>query len=114
MTKLEIETIRNLIELLTLNEDLKQDLWLQYLSGCPFHCLPDALCDLIYLEIDKDNPQFQSFIPLCTSIKYLPKYQRNIILLLYTGFKVESISEYQGISEVRIQQTLSSFYRKKV
>jgi hypothetical protein len=116
----ELEKIYNLIELLTIDEDLKQDLWVKYLSGCPSHCLPDTLCDLIRDGISSNRcyneywNDVESLVLFCSQIKDLPRHQQNIMLLLYTGFTVELISEHKGISLVRIQQAVSSFYQRKV
>lgn len=113
-----MESVFNLIERLTADEDLKQDLWVKYLSGCPLHCLPDAFCDLIQEMITSDKDYYcndiQSLAFLYHNIKDLPRHQRNILLLLYTGFTVELISEYKGISLVRIRQAVASFHQHKV
>lgn len=115
-----MESVFNLIERLTIDEDLKQDLWVKYLSGCPLHCLPDALCDLIQDGITSEKSYYkylndiESLVVVYNEIKDLPRHQRNIILLLYTGFTVELISEYKGISLVRIRQAVASFHQSKV
>jgi hypothetical protein len=120
MKNAEMEKVHNLIELLTLDEDIKQDLWLKYLSGCPIHCLPDALCDLIREELNTTHSNYETcsnnhkLYSFCDHIKHLPYHQQNIILLIYIGFTVESIGEYKGISLVRIKQAVASFYRDKV
>lgn len=120
MDQIEIQKIHDLIQLLTDDEDLRQELWLKYLSGCPQNCLPDALCDLIREEINNNNLNYQisndirDLKCIHNLIEDLPRHQQNIIVLLYTGFTVELISQYKGISVVRIKQSIYSFYYQKV
>lgn len=110
------EEVSSLINCLTSNEDLRQELWVHYLEGNPVDSFTLHL-QKITLEYSEDVRlreaiwQFFSNPPspkLNSVIEEFNDFERSIIFLLMIGQSVSQISAIKGINEVRIRQTISS------
>ena len=112
-----LETVNNIINFLSNDEDVRQDLWVSYLSGSPKESLETCL-----VNIKTEHEQHVAFQnALWNFIKNPPseklsniiqnnftEYERSIIFLLMLGFSSTQISNIKGISEVRIEQSLAT------
>jgi hypothetical protein len=108
--------VGHLINHLTEDNDLRQDLWVHYLSGNPMDSLSTHLEDIVNEYSDEEqvkstvwqlmnNPPSEDFITMLDSFT---EFEKSIICSLMLGFTVEHISRRRGISEVRLRQTISS------
>ncbi len=111
-----METVGTLINCLTNNEDLRQDLWVYYLSGNPVEALPSYL-QKISVDYSEDiqikynlwhmmNSDMSERFP--EFLNYFSDFEQSMICRLMLGLSISQISEYEGISEVRIRQTVSN------
>jgi hypothetical protein len=112
-----LDEVSNTINYLTNDEDVKQDLWVHYLSGKPIESL-DAQLIRIKAEYTEDqylqnaiwhlikNPPSEPLLVLMAS--NFSEYERSIICMLMLGLNSSDISHIKGISEVRIKQTLAT------
>lgn len=111
-----MEAVGTLINCLTNNEDLRQDLWVHYLSGNPVDSFVSHL-QKIHADYSEDirikyavwqiiqNPisdNFQDFLDAFSV------FERSILCDLMLGLTVEQMSKHRGISQVRIRQTVSN------
>lgn len=106
--------VSNLINLLTEDEDQRQDLWVHYLSGNPLSTLASHL-DKMNKEFSIDSelqaslwqafqdPPSDKFSSL---LSQLSNVEQSIVCLLALGLAVSEISSYKGISQVRIRQVI--------
>lgn len=111
------DKVSNLINCLTNDEDLRQDLWVSYLSGSPVESfesrlerikveysdhikLREAIWDLIKNPIPEKLEQMLN--------NTFTDYERSIITCLMLGLSVDEISRGKGISEVRIRQSIAT------
>ena len=109
--------VSNLINCLTHDEDLRQDLWVYYLSGnsvdtFSFYlrkllitrediAIQQQICNSVWLILqDPTAMEFSSFLDNFSN------FERSVMCLLAIGLTVEQIAEYKGISPIRIRQTL--------
>jgi hypothetical protein len=111
------DKVNSLINCLTNDEDLRQDLWVCYLSGTPIESFESRL-ERIKVEYSEDlelqkaiwhlikNPPSQELSTILE--QNFTDYERSIICCLMLGLKVEKISNIKGISQVRIRQTLQA------
>lgn len=111
------DQVSNLINCLTNDEDLRQDLWVCYLSGTPLESFESRL-ERIKVEYSDDielrksiwqlikNPPSQALSE--TLEKNFTDYERSIICCLMLGLEVSKISNIKGISEVRIRQSIAT------
>ena len=109
------DSVNNLINCLTKDEDARQELWVYYLSGNPVSAFASYL-DKINKEFTADielqehlwsvcsNPPSERFQEL---LKRFSNVERSIICLLALGLTVSEVSRYKHISEVRIKQVVS-------
>jgi hypothetical protein len=110
------KTVNNLINCLTDNEDLRQELWVHYLSGNPVDSFVSHLqkVSLSYSESTKLKESVWNLLqnpPSTTMTKVLghfSDFERSILCLLVLGLSITEISAYKGISEVRIRQTVAA------
>jgi hypothetical protein len=111
-----VQEVSNLINCLTNNEDLRQDLWVLYLSGKPLESLPDHLEQLNaeYTEDQKvkdamwqliKNPPSESLYEI---LEEFTDFERSIMCLLALGLSIDKIALFKGINQVRIRQAISS------
>lgn len=111
------ETVSSVINCLTNDEDLRQDLWVCYLSGTPVESFTSRLESLKkeysdHIELQKSIWQLVNQ-PLPQDIstkieKNFTEYERSIIICLMLGLEVDKISVIKGISEVRIRQSIAT------
>lgn len=117
-----LDEVSNLISCLSNDEDVKQDLWVHYLSGTPVESLNARLASIKAeyredLELQKaiwdllKNPPSEELSTLITT--NFTEYERSIICLLMLGQDASQISEIKGISQVRIRQTLATIRYNK-
>lgn len=116
-----VTEVGKIIEGLTENEDLRQDLWLRFLSGNPVDSLSVELARPS-IEDDQDpivrhamwrmlkQPLSESLLRV---IDNLSEFERSIVFMLMLGLTPEKISKYKGISEVRIRQAISAIRYNK-
>lgn len=105
-----------LIDNLTNDEDLRQELWVHYLSGNSTSSFSNHL-EKVKFEYSEDeslkaqiwslinNPPSDEFF---TILEHFTEFERSIICLLMLGLSVGKISAAKGISEVRIRQTITA------
>jgi hypothetical protein len=109
------DKVSSLISHLTNDEDLRQDLWIHYLSGNPSDTLASYLEKLTAeTTIERElqvrlwyvfkNPPSAKFIKLLTQ---LSEFEQSVACLLTLGLTVDQLSKYKGISEIRIRQVIS-------
>ncbi len=111
-----MEAVGTLINCLTNNEDLRQDLWVHYLSGNSADSfvshlekisveysedlkVKHAIWNIIHSPLSEQFPEF---------LNNFSDFEQSIICLLMLGLSVQQISHHEGISEVRIRQTVSN------
>jgi hypothetical protein len=116
------ETVTNLINCLSNDEDVRQDLWVHYLSGTPVESL-DAHLAKIQAEYRQDielqkalwsliqNPPSEKLQKLIAD--NFTNYERKIIFYLMLGLDTSKISDLKGISEVRIRQSIATIRYNK-
>lgn len=108
--------VSNLINCLTNDEDLRQELWVYYLNGNPIESFPDYLnkLQLQYADDFKLKKAIHQIIqnPLSDNVlEFLDNFtdfERSIICLSMLDLTIERISAIKGISEVRIRQTIAN------
>ena len=108
--------VSHLINCLTNNDDLRQELWVYYLDGNPVESFANHLEKMsVALEDDTivreslwkllknpPNAEFQSFL------EHFTDFERSLIIVLMLGLTVERISEHKSISQVRIRQAITA------
>lgn len=111
------DPVSNIINCLTNDEDLRQDLWVCYLSGIPVESFESRL-EHIKVEYSDDivlresiwqlvnNPPPEPLLNTLT--KNFTDFERTIICCLMLGLDAVKISEIKGISEVRIRQSIAT------
>ena len=112
-----IEQVNCLINNLTNDEDMRQDLWVCYLSGKPIETLESHL-EQLKVEYSDDTELQKSIWHLInnplsedvsTTLEYnFTDYERSIIFCLIIGLSAEKISNIKKISEVRIRQSIAA------
>lgn len=111
-----INRVNCLINNLTQDEDMRQELWLHYLSGHSVDSFTAHLKKIKeeYSEDEKLKQAVWSLIQnplpdnLSSILESFSEYEKSIICFLMLGLDVAQISAMKGISEVRIRQTISS------
>lgn len=109
-----MESVKLQIEKLTDDEDKKQELWLHHISGNSTVSLATKL-----EKIEQEKRLYEKFCkavkdmyvnpPSSITIEFLSNFtdfERSIMFLLLLGFSVDEVSEYKGISKIRIQQSI--------
>ena len=101
-----------LINSLTINEDLRQDLWVAYLSGTPIANLSQKIIEnLISYDIQsKEAAAYElaiSNIPQEISDLF-NSFEKHTMFLLYMGYNIGEISVTLGKSRVAILGLISS------
>ena len=117
-----LETISCLINSLSNDEDVRQDLWVSYLDGAAAESL-DARLTRIQAEHAEEatlqhaiwnliqNPPSE---PLSNLIQTnFTDYERSIICCLMLGLNASKISGLKGISQVRVKQTIATIRYNK-
>jgi DNA-directed RNA polymerase specialized sigma subunit len=110
------DRVNNLINCLTSDEDIRQELWVHYLSGNPIDSFSKHLqkIQVEYTEDEKLKTAIWDLInnPLSEKLQNIlnnfTDFEQGVICLLMLGLTVENISSIKGISQVRIRQSISS------
>lgn len=111
------DEISNLINCLSNNEDIRQDLWVRYLSGTPVELLASCLKQVQVKHSDDIklrkavwqlvqqpiSEELSTFL-----LNNFTDYERSIICFLTLGIEIKKISMIKGISKVRIKQTIAT------
>jgi hypothetical protein len=111
----KLDNLIQVINNLTSDEDLQQELWVYYLSGNSQDSLPTHLEDLIKRAKEPEElkqvvyhlmiaPANQHLSDLIASFSPL---EQSVICLLVIGYDIASIAHYKGITEVRIRHLIS-------
>ena len=111
------DKVNSLINGLTNDEDMRQDLWVCYLSGTPTESFESRL-ERIKAEYSDDFHLRQAIWQLINNPiseelsialqTHFTDYERSIICCLMLGLRVDQISQGKGISEVRIRQSIAT------
>lgn len=112
------DKILQLINNLTNDDDLRQELWLHYLSGNHPSSFTShlqkiklessqyqKLQETIWQFITNDDPTAEQVVDI---VNQLTDLERSIVALLMIGVSVEHISRYKAISPIRINQAISA------
>ena len=111
-----LEQVSCLINSLTNDEDLRQELWVHYLNGNP----PDSFSrqlEKIRIEYSDDLELKQSLWNILTNppsekftkvLSHFTDFERSILCFLMLGLTIEAISSVKGICEVRIRQSIAN------
>lgn len=105
-----------MIGYLTADEDLRQDLWVYYLSGnspATFsqHLEKIKLQNNSHSSLQKILQDLQLNPPspeLMTLISHFSELEQHVMCLLMLGMSAQEISRYNGISVIRIMQVISA------
>ena len=113
---MDLPSASKLIKNLTINEDLRQDLWVAYLSGTPLKQLPQkALESIITSDFQsKDHAAYELFsmdIPQ-EMLNSLADEEKHIVFLLYLGYNIGEVSVLLGKSVVVVLELISSLKQK--
>ena len=112
----KLEKVSQIINCLTNNDDLRQELWLHYLDGNSLESFSshlkkisqdhesDAKFRLNAWQLIKEQPS-ESFF---NAVESFTDLERSVMCLLMLGLSTEQISNYHGISEVRIKQLIAT------
>ena len=118
-----LNLVSNLINSLSNDEDVRQDLWVYYLSGSAPESLETYL-GRIKAEYSEDkelqkalwqliyHPPSEKLSDIIES--NFTDYERTVICCLMLGLDVGKISEIKGISEVRIRQSIATIRYNKI
>ena len=110
---------KRIINQLTSNEDLRQELWVHYLEGASVCSLPSIYKDIEQnihaLEHLERTYLEQSHGPHWTTLSQtFTDSELSVILLLTAGHDIITISRYNGMAEVRLRQMVSVIQSHKV
>lgn len=117
------DEVNSLINCLTNDEDIRQDLWVCYLSGTPVESFESRLKRIKVeysddVELQKsiwhliENPPSETLSKIIE--ENFTNYERSIICCLMLGLNVGKISDIKGISEVRIRQSIATIRYNKI
>ena len=103
--------IHLLISALTQNEDLRQDLWVAYLSGEINSTFSNKLLQLtVSQEIDqKASDNFQDIINLDIpqdTLDQLSDLQCSILFMTVLGYSLEQVGRYNDVEQVIIDEEM--------
>lgn len=112
-----LETVGQLINCLTQDEDARQDLWVHYLTGNSTDSFSSHLESISKEYSDEykvrkaihdliENPPSPEFIELLAAS--FTDFERQVIFSLMVGLTLSEISDNLSISEVRIRQTVAT------
>lgn len=105
----------SIINKLTYNEDHRQDLWVAYLSGIT--STPESVHRILsHLEVkdlieNKFKKSIQDLVSYNIPIKFITHLTENekiVVCLLVLGCDIGTISRYNGVSEVKINQMIGN------
>jgi len=113
---LEMKSTQELINSLTSDEDLRQELWISVLSGTPPAVLSSNL-ELLHLQYKmveefQRNIEIFAVVPLSDKcnrlLSSLTLIERNVVYLLLLGLSSYDIAKYKDIDITKIQQLILS------
>jgi hypothetical protein len=109
------DQVSTLINRLTKDEDLRQDLWVHYLSGHSPSTLAsyldkinaelaadEAIREHIWCALNEHNLDRFSYL-----LSQLSETEQSVACLLALGLTISQLSGYKGISEIRIRQVIA-------
>jgi hypothetical protein len=110
--------VEKLINSLTRNEDIRQDLWVDYLTGAD---MPSLLFKATQHKLKYDSRNYDSaFIaqllhnpPKEEFIEKFTDYERELMCLFALGYNIGEVCVHLGINQVRVEHLLSSIRSKK-
>jgi len=109
--------IERLINSLTSSEDIKQDLWLDYLSGVNIVSLVfKAHQHRLKYDSQLDNNFIRSLLYSPPKEEFIEKFtdcERELMCLFTLGYNRGEVCVHLGISLVGVEQLLSSIQSKK-
>lgn len=112
-----IEQVSCLINNLTNDEDLRQDLWVCYLNGMSTQSF-SAKIESLHLQYTQEiefqkqiwnlikNPPSDTFSSILD--EHFTDFERHIIFCLVLGMSSSEIAQLRGISQVRIEQMIAT------
>lgn len=111
--------VYQLISALTKNEDLRQDLWVAYLSKDIPSTFTNKLKQLSQQqELNKHcSDNISKILELNIpeeALNELSDLQRSILLMVVLGYSLEQISEYNGVKQVTINREMVSLSKHPV
>ncbi len=117
-----LNEVSHLINCLSKDEDIRQDLWVSYLSGTPIESLDERLARItaehsLETELQEaiwqliENPPSEELSTLIAN--NFTNYERSIIFCLMLGLTSSRISALKGISQVRIKQSIATIRYNK-
>lgn len=117
------DEVNSLINCLTSDEDIRQDLWVCYLSGTPVESFESRLKRIKVeysddIELQKsiwdliENPPSEALSKIIE--ENFTDYERSVICCLMLGLNASKISDIKGISEVRIRQSIATIRYNKI
>jgi len=101
-----------LINSLTVDEDLRQDLWVDYLSGATFKALFKKVIDIQCNNTIPNNTQLQSIQNIISNpppekfLNYFNDIEKSIMCLLAIGYNIGDVCVLLGISKVNIDRII--------
>jgi hypothetical protein len=108
----ESKKIAGLINSLTNNEDLRQDMWVAYLSGTPLVNLRQKILEKL-ITYHTQSKVYNAYelskidIPL-DLLMFFTANERHVMFLLYLGYNIGEISVTLGESRVTIISSILS------
>ena len=110
------------IETLTADNDIRQQLWLEYLEGTPLSELSDTKNKMIqedeqYQKLKEvkqsllENPPSDFFYKILSS--FTP-FEQEVMCMLVLGYEIKEISQYNSISEVRLHQMMGNIRNSNI
>ena len=114
--------IFQIINDLTKDDDYRQELWCQYLSGAPITILNDTLTDIkknseCYARLQEaiwityKNPPSPELLDFLSNFT---EFERSIMFLLMVGLSADEVSKYKDISTIRVMQVVSTIKNNPV
>lgn len=110
---METSRVLSTINLLTQNNDHRQELWVLYLSGSTLSSLSDHL-ELIELRDDVDRAlsflvkELQTSPKVTEMLLAFTETERSVACLLMLGLSIDEISKYKETSPIRVKQVIQS------
>lgn len=110
----QLEMVGLLINNLTKNEDLRQELWVHYLDTNSVDSLSNHLHKLSLENQETENFKANAWYLMNKShskqlsdlIETFTEFEKSVVCLVMLGFDINKIAKIKGISEVRIRQTM--------
>ena len=108
------DQVSKLINCLTKDEDLRQDLWVHYLSGHSISTFASHL-EKLSKEFNKDSDLQQMLWDVLndppsdkfnTLLNNFSEVEQSVVCLLALGLSISELSDYKGIAEVRIRHVI--------